>query len=269
VEVPAVAVVADELGECGRFGEHLVDQMDGLLLGGGQEIAQTRAQATYVLQLLHGAVQSAAVTEVGVEDREVVDGALIRPGEVFSLNEHTGERSYAQGFQEAAVIIDGRLQPGVGGGISQFTTTLFNAAYYAGLEDVEHRPHTIHYTRYPPVIEATIFYPHLDLKFRNDTAYGVLIDTSYTDDSVTVTLWSTKVWDEVTTEWSPKRDTTRPQRRYVTPGPSCIETQGIDGFTQDAWRVFHRDGGEVKREKFTWRYDPQPEVVCGEEPDDD
>ena len=198
---------------------------------------------------------------------ELVDGAVVRPGEVFSLNGHTGERGYEQGFKDAPVIIGGRLQPGVGGGVSQFTTTLFNAAYYAGLEDVEHHPHTIHYSRYPPVIEATIFYPNLDLKFRNNTEYGILIDTSYTEGSVTVTLWSTKVWDEVKTEWSAKRDITKPQTLYVEPGPTCIATQGIDGFTQDAWRVFYQDGIEVKREKFSWRYDPQPQVICGEPPE--
>ena len=75
------------------------------------------------------------------------------------------------------MILNGRLTPAVGGGISQFTTTLFNAAYYAGLEDVEHTPHSYYYSRYPAVIEATIFYPTLDMKFRNNTEYGVLIDT--------------------------------------------------------------------------------------------
>lgn len=198
---------------------------------------------------------------------EMVDGALVRPGEVFSLNGYTGERGYEQGFVDAPVILNGRLVPGVGGGISQFTTTLFNAAYYAGLEDVEHRPHSYWYSRYPPVIEATIFYPTLDLKFRNNTPYGVLIDTSYTSGSVTVTMWSTRVWDEIVTEWGPRRDITSPPTRYLEPGPDCIATQGIEGFTQDAWRIFRRDGVEVKRERFTWRYDPQPQFICGKEPD--
>jgi vancomycin resistance protein YoaR len=200
---------------------------------------------------------------------EMVDGALVPPGETFSLNGHTGERGYDQGFQDAPVILGGRLQPGVGGGISQFTTTLFNASYYAGLEDVEHHPHSYHYTRYPAVIESTIFYPELDMKFRNNTDHGVLIDTSYSAGSITVSMWSTKVWDEVTTEWSGKRDVTKPKRMYVKPGPDCIATVGIDGFTQDAWRIFLRDGKEVKREKFSWRYDAQPEVICGEKPDED
>ncbi|QSB13857.1 VanW family protein [Natronosporangium hydrolyticum] len=200
---------------------------------------------------------------------DMVDGAVVLPGETFSLNGYTGERGYDEGFQDAPVILDGRLQPAVGGGISQFTTTLFNASYYAGLEDVEHHPHSYHYSRYPAVIEATIFYPSLDMQFRNDTQYGVLIDTSYDDDSITVSMWSTKVWDDVTTEWSDRREVTEPERRYVEPDDTCIETQGIEGFTQDAWRIFHRDGIEVNREKFTWTYSAQPEVICGEDPDDD
>lgn len=200
---------------------------------------------------------------------DLVDGAMVLPGEVFSLNGHTGERDYDQGFQDAPVIIGGKLVPAVGGGISQFTTTLFNASYYAGLEDVEHHPHSYHYSRYPPVIESTIFYPNLDMQFRNNTDHGILIDTSYNSGSITVSMWSTKVWDEVTTEWSAKRDITEPRTEYLEPGPDCIATTGIQGFTQDAWRIFIRDGQEVKREKFTWRYDAQPEFICDEKPDQD
>lgn len=215
-----------------------------------------------------GGLQSPRTQNI-IRVAEMVDGALVRPGETFSLNGHTGERSYEQGFQDAPIILDGRLQPGVGGGISQFTTTLFNAAFYAGLEDVEHHPHSYWYSRYPSVLEATIFYPTLDLKFRNDTPYGILIDTSYSSGSITVTMWGTKVWDDVTAQWGPKRDIVAPRTRYVEPGPTCIASQGIDGFTQDAWRVFHRDGVEVMQERFTWRYDAQPQVICEEEPDEE
>jgi vancomycin resistance protein YoaR len=192
-----------------------------------------------------------------------VDGALVMPGETFSLNGHTGERGYRQGYRDAPVIMDGKLVPGVGGGTSQFTTTLFNATYYAGLEDVEHKPHSYYFDRYPPVIESTIFWPDLDFKFKNNTPYGVLIDTSYTSNSVTVSIWSTKVWDRITTEWSPRRNITRPRVIHLEPGPSCISTNGINGFTQDAWRLFHRDGRVVKREKFTWTYQAEPRYICG------
>lgn len=191
-----------------------------------------------------------------------VDGALVKPGETFSLNGFTGPRGYAEGYRDAPIIMNGKLQPGVGGGMSQFTTTLFNASYYAGMVDVEHQPHSIYFSTYPSVIESTIFYPSLDLKFRNDTGHGVLIDTSYTSDSITVSFWSTRIWDKVTTEWGARRNPTEPSSMKVPAGPDCIARGGSPGFAQDAWRVFHKDGKEVKREKFSWRYDAEPQVTC-------
>ena len=197
---------------------------------------------------------------------KAVDGALVRPGETFSLNRHTGERTYAKGYRDAPVIVNGVLEPGVAGGASQFTTTLFNAAYYAGLEDVEHKPHSFYFSRYPAVIGATIFYPTLDLKFKNTTPYGIWIDTATTGRSVTVSMWSTRVYDSVKTEYGPRRDRTSPPTVPRPAGPKCISTSGLPGFTQDAWRVIRKDGQEVEREKFTWRYDPEPRFVCGGEP---
>ncbi|MDI1459873.1 VanW family protein [Catellatospora sp. KI3] len=195
-----------------------------------------------------------------------VDGAIVKPGETFSLNGHTGPRGYAEGYHDAPIIMDGKLIPGVGGGASQFTTTIFNASYYAGLKDVEHKPHSFYFTRYPAVIESTIMYPSLDLRFTNDTPYGVLIDTSYTADSITVSMWSTKVYDSITTKYDPKRDITEPKKMSLPAGPTCIATQGSQGFTQDAWRIFRKDGKELKREKFTWRYDAEPQYVCDAKP---
>jgi vancomycin resistance protein YoaR len=195
-----------------------------------------------------------------------VDGAIVRPGETFSLNGHTGERDYAAGYRDAPVIVGGKLEPGVGGGASQFTTTLFNTAYYAGLQDVEHKPHSFYFSRYPSVIESTIFYPTLDLKFKNTTPYGILIDTSTTGRSVTVSMWSTKYYDSVKTERSPRRNATSPPTVYREPGPKCISSSGLPGFSQDAWRIIRKDGKEIEREKFTWRYDPEPRFVCGAQP---
>jgi vancomycin resistance protein YoaR len=195
-----------------------------------------------------------------------VDGAVVKPGETFSLNGHTGERDYRAGYHDAPVIVDGKLEPGVAGGASQFTTTLFNAAYYAGLQDVEHKPHSFYFDRYPAVIESTIFYPTLDLRFKNTTPYGILVDTSTTSRSVTVSMWSTRYYDSVRTERGPRRDLTSPPTVHRDPGPSCIPSSGLPGFTQDAWRIIRKDGKEVTREKFTWRYDPEPRFICGGQP---
>ncbi|GAA4942418.1 VanW family protein [Actinoplanes utahensis] len=197
-----------------------------------------------------------------IQAAEQVRGALVLPGKTFSLNKHTGERGYRQGYKDAPVIVGGHLQPGVGGGVSQFTTTLFNATYYAGLKDVEHKPHSFYFDRYPAVIESTIFWPDLDFKFQNDSPYGVLIDTAHTSETITVSVWSTKVWDKVSTEWSDRRNVTSPPTITKPDGPSCIATGGLPGFTQDAWRLFHKGGKVVKREKFTWKYDPEPRFIC-------
>lgn len=191
-----------------------------------------------------------------------IDGALVKPGETFSLNGFTGPRGYAEGYKDAPVIMNGKLTPGVGGGMSQLTTTLFNASYYAGMVDVEHKPHSIYFSSYPSVIEATIFYPNLDMRFRNDTPHGVLIDTSYTEDSITISFWSTKVFDSIATEWGERRNYTEPEEITVPAGPQCISRPGSQGFSQDAWRVFKNGGKEVKREKFSWRYDAEPRVTC-------
>ncbi|WP_172894156.1 VanW family protein [Micromonospora purpureochromogenes] len=201
-----------------------------------------------------------------VQAAKDVDGTVVKPGETFSLNGHTGERGYDQGYKDAPVIVNGKLVPGVGGGVSQFTTTLFNASYYAGLEDVEHKPHSFYFSRYPAVIESTIFWPDLDFKFRNNTPHGVLIDTSYTSSTITVSMWSTKIYDSVKTEYGPRRNITAPKTVHLEPGPTCISAVGSEGFTQDAFRVIKKDGKVVKQEKFSWTYDAEPRFICGPEP---
>ena len=81
--------------------------------------------------------------------------------------------------------------------MSQFATTMYNATFFAGMEDVEHKPHSYYITRYPEGREATVSTPAPDLKWRNDSPHGVLVTTSYTGTSITVTLWGTKRYDEV------------------------------------------------------------------------
>ena len=97
----------------------------------------------------------------------------------------------------AAPVIngDGNFDQDVGGGVSQFSTTLFNAAFFGGLEIDEYMAHGLYISRYPYGREATLSYPELDLKIRNTTPYGVLIWPTYTDTSITVSLYSTKYLD--------------------------------------------------------------------------
>jgi vancomycin resistance protein YoaR len=120
-----------------------------------------------------------------------VRGAVIPPGGTFSVNERVGQRTTDNGFVEAGAISNGQHVSEVGGGVSQFATTTFNAAYFAGLDIVESQAHSEYFDRYPRGREATMGYPNPDLVIENNTPYGVLIWTSYTDTSLTVTMYST------------------------------------------------------------------------------
>jgi vancomycin resistance protein YoaR len=199
---------------------------------------------------------------------EIVDGTLLKPGETFSLNGTVGERTRENGFTEGFVINDGILVEDLGGGVSQMATTLFNAAFFAGLEDVEHKPHSFYIDRYPVGREATVAWPTVDLRFRNDTKYGVLIDTIHTPSSwsssgaITVRMFSTKVWD-VESLTSERYAYTSPDTRTLT-GDDCVENSGYSGFQVDVTRVFRRPGqSQVHHtEKMHTTYIPSDTVIC-------
>ena len=92
-----------------------------------------------------------------------VNGAIVAPGDTFSLNGYTGPRGEAQGYVKSGIIIDGHAGEAVGGGISQFATTLYNAEYFAGMGDVAHTPHSYYINRYPAGREATVYEGAIDL----------------------------------------------------------------------------------------------------------
>ncbi|HEX2849551.1 MAG TPA: VanW family protein [Acidimicrobiales bacterium] len=124
---------------------------------------------------------------------DLVRGAVILPGKTFSVNGFVGRRTVEKGFVSAPIIAEGNTHgEDVGGGISQFATTFFNAAFFAGLDFGEYQAHTLYISRYPYGREATMGYPHPDLQIKNTTPYGVLIWPTYTDTSLTMTLYSTR-----------------------------------------------------------------------------
>jgi vancomycin resistance protein YoaR len=122
---------------------------------------------------------------------DTVRGQVIKPGDTFSVNTFVGQRTLAKGYVVAPVIYEGKEDEDVGGGISQFATTTFNAAFFAGLDFAEYQTHSIWISRYPYGREATLSWPHPDLKIKNTTPYGILIWPTYTETSLTVTFYST------------------------------------------------------------------------------
>lgn len=201
---------------------------------------------------------------------ELIDGTVLEPGEVFSLNDIVGERTRENGFTEGFIISGGVFKSDLGGGVSQMATTLFNAMFFAGLEDVEHRPHSFYIDRYPVGREATVVWGALDLRFRNDTDHGVLVhsfikpSTPGTTGSVTVSMYSTKTWD-ITTKTSERYNFTSPGTRTLTT-PDCYPNSGYGGFDVDVWRYFHEPGSDTVHhtEKFHTTYTPSDTVVCKE-----
>ena len=122
---------------------------------------------------------------------EIVSGTWVKPGDRLSLNEKVGRRTEEKGFVPGGFISKGHLVEDIGGGVSQFATTIFNAALRAGLDFEYYQAHSIYFERYPYGLEATISYPRPDLVITNSTPFGVLIWNSWTDESVTVDIYST------------------------------------------------------------------------------
>ena len=132
----------------------------------------------------------------------VLNGTILRPGASFSMNKALGERTIAKGYVAAPQISGNSFVDSVGGGISQVATTLYNGAFFAGLELIEHRPHSVYIDRYPLAREATISWGGPELIFRNDWPAAVLIKVDATASSITVRLFSSRLGRRVETETS-------------------------------------------------------------------
>ncbi|TQM82090.1 vancomycin resistance protein YoaR [Saccharothrix saharensis] len=197
---------------------------------------------------------------------EKVNGAIVKPGETFSLNGYTGPRGTAQGYVEAGIIENGVPGKAVGGGISQFATTLYNAAYHAGMKDAGHKEHSYWISRYPKGREATVFMDGagnslIDIKFTNPDETGVAIQTIWTPSSIKIVLWGTKNYD-VTGSTSAEFNHTQPQERKVDK-PDCQASAGSPGFSvTDTRTITDRRTGQSRQESRTVRYDPQYKIVC-------
>ena len=169
-----------------------------------------------------------------------IAGAVVMPGETFSVNDRAGERTLAEGYRRAGAIISGELSccdspVNIGGGTSQFATTIYNAVFFGCYEDVEHQPHSLYFSRYPFVREATLGWPKPDVIFRNDSDAIVYIDTTYTGNSITVTFYGN------------------------TGGRTCEAERSGNTVTR---LIYGEDGSLLQTEEWTWFYrTPKPKAT--------
>jgi vancomycin resistance protein YoaR len=118
----------------------------------------------------------------------LLDGTRIAPGATFSFNKEVGPRTEARGFRSAPVIIGSKYEEGIGGGVSQVATTVFNAAWEAGLKIKERTAHALYISRYPLGRDATVNYPEIDLKFANDTKHWLVMRAVPTETGIAISL---------------------------------------------------------------------------------
>jgi vancomycin resistance protein YoaR len=190
-----------------------------------------------------------------------LNGAYVAPGETFSLNGLLGPRTAAKGYQKAGVINAGRLTEDYGGGISQLSTTLFNAVFFSGAKIEEFHPHSFYISRYPEGREATISWPDVDNRFTNDTGAGILINASVNGDEVTVSFDGRKAYDKVEANKSARRNLVQP-KKITDNKKGCVPQSPAPGFSVDITRTFIKGGRTVKSSSFTTTYIPQDDVTC-------
>lgn len=222
---------------------------------------------------------------------DAIDGVIVLPGETFSINDYVGERTLEKGYLPAPSIVAGEIVDTVGGGTSQFATTFYNAVFWGGYEDVEHQPHSYYYSRYPQGIEATLFWRSIDLKFRNNRDHAILVDTSYTDTSLTVRFFgfndgrtlvgeqrggetNIRVANEggpdalhVKGEVSDRYSITDPPSPEYRPNPDLdVDAQHVvqsptEGWTVTVTREIYRGTDLLEQQEWVHRYRPHTEII--------
>jgi vancomycin resistance protein YoaR len=193
---------------------------------------------------------------------DLLDGVIVQPGEAFSVNDHVGPRTRKNGFVPAPTIELGEMVDSLGGGISQFATTMFNAVLHGGYEIIERQPHSYYFSRYPMGHEATLSYPKPDLKFRNDTKAGMLIKCEYGKTFIRVRIFGDKEGRQVTTQVGRRSNIKQPPVEYIPnaqldPEKEEVAERGQIGWTVIVSRKVRYADGEEKEEKRKVVYSPR------------
>ena len=205
-----------------------------------------------------------AYREINVSQAaEYMDGKILKPGEIFSMNETIKERTTKNGYVKGIYIGEGgRFDFGLGGGVSIITSATWNAAFYAGLERIEQRAHSVHIARYPAGLEATVSWPRLDLKFRNNTNNNILIKALPERDGITISMYGTKIYDRVTSRFGEPYALNNNIDRVISYDPNCLEQEASPGFRINVTREFWKDNVIVETENLLTSYRPSDSIIC-------
>jgi vancomycin resistance protein YoaR len=201
-------------------------------------------------------------TNVGQAAR-YMDGKILKPGEIFSMNETIKERTAKNGYVKGIYIGEGgRFDFGLGGGVSIITSATWTAAFYAGLERIEQRAHSVLIARYTPGLEATVSWPKLDLKFRNNTNNSVLIKAIPARDGITISMYGTKEYDRITAKFGEPYNLNNNIDVVNSYDPNCLPQDPAPGFKIVVTRQFWKNNSIVQSENLTTSYRPSDNIIC-------
>ena len=192
-----------------------------------------------------------------------MDGKILKPGEIYSMNETIKERTTANGYVKGIYIAEGgRFAYGLGGGVSIITAATWSSAFYAGLERIEQRAHSVLISRYTPGLEATVSWPRLDLKFRNNTKNHVLIKAIPEKDGITIAMYGTKEFDKITAKFGKPYNLNNNIDTVISYDPNCLAQDPAPGFKIVVTRQFWKNNAIVDEEDFLTSYKPSDHIIC-------
>ena len=187
-----------------------------------------------------------------------INGYVLQPGEEFSYNKVVGKRTVENGYQEAAIYANGGVVNGLGGGICQITSTLYNAVLLSNLEITERHNHSFVTTYSDPSRDATVVYGALDFKFKNSRKYPIKITSSVSGGVATISIYGLKENPEYTVKISSSVTATIPcavetiEDSTLPEGTEVVVTKGTNGCRSVAYRyVYATDGSLVSQEQLS------------------
>jgi vancomycin resistance protein YoaR len=235
-------------------------------------LTTAQAEAMHITEKLinytteYTTASSAKVTNIHLA-ADLLNNSLIEPGGVWSFNDTAGECNAERGFQEATSIVEGEYVDEIGGGICQVATTIYNAVFDSGLPIAERVNHGFYLVAYPAGRDATISWRWPDLKFENDTGNWILLTMSYTDSTVTCTLWGTDPGYTVVSEDTGFTDRTDFEIKEIDnpelpKGEERVKQEGVRGRTIIVTRYVYNSAGELLRKTgFKSVYEPETEII--------
>jgi vancomycin resistance protein YoaR len=202
---------------------------------------------------------------------DFIDGTVIQPGQKFSFNDVVGPRTADRGFLEGQEIIGSLVLPSIGGGVCQTATTLFNDAFELGLPILARTNHNLYLAHYPIGRDATVAWGGPDFQFQNDLKHGLLIKTSYSEQTLTFTFYGTSEGRRVVSHTGAQTNWTKPSMNYaVDPNAprgssKVVAGTGELGFDVVVDRtVYDKAGKKLRSDVFKSHYIPDsPTTVYG------